>query len=88
MSRIVQWLRGQGLAIAGVAQGRDWIAVSGDAAQIETAFATEIHQYAFDSETHFANATEPSVPAAIGGMVRSIRGMNDFRMKPHIQKPR
>src|SRR5580700_9889361 len=51
--RITQWLRGQGLAIAGVAQGRNWIAVNGSAAQIETAFATEIHEYVVDGETHF-----------------------------------
>ena len=85
---ITQWLQGQGLSIINVAQGRNWIAVSGSAAQIEAAFATEIHQYAVDGETHFANATNPSVPAAIGGMVLSIRGLNDFRMRPRIQKPK
>jgi len=88
VSKITQWLRGQGFTIAGVAQGLDWIAVSGEAAQVEAAFATEIHQYAVDGETHFANATEPSVPAAIGGIVLSIRGLNDFRMKPRVQKPK
>ena len=88
VSKITQWLQGQGLAVVNVAQGRNWITVSGSAAQIEAAFATEIHQYAVDGETHFANATNPSVPAAIGGIVLSIRGLNDFRMKPHIQKPK
>jgi len=88
MNQITQWLRGQGLTIAGVAQGRNWIAVDGSAAQIESAFGAEIHQYLVDGETHFANATNPSVPAAIGGMVLAIRGLNDFRMKPRIQKPK
>jgi subtilase family serine protease len=82
MSQITQWLQSQGLSIVNVAQGRNWVAVSGSAAQIETAFTTEIHQYVVDGETHFANATNPSIPAAIGGMVLSIRGLNDFRMKP------
>jgi uncharacterized protein (TIGR03437 family) len=85
MSQITQWLQSQGLSIVNVAQGRNWIAVSGSAAQIETAFATEIHQYLVDGETHFANATNPSVPAAVGGMVLSIRGLDDFRMKPRIK---
>ena len=35
-----------------------------------------------NDETHFANATEPSVPTAIAGVVKHIRGLNDFRMKP------
>jgi uncharacterized protein (TIGR03437 family) len=88
VSRITQWLQGQGLSVVNVAQGRNWIAVNGSAAQIETAFATEIHHYVVDGETHFANATNPSVPAAIGGMVLSIRGLNDFKLKPRIQKPK
>ncbi len=88
MSKVTQWLQGQGLSIVNVAQGRNWIAVNGSAAQIEAAFATEIHEYAVDGETHFANATNPSVPAAIDGMVLSIRGLNDFRMKARVQKPK
>jgi uncharacterized protein (TIGR03437 family) len=88
MSKITQWLQGQGLTVVNVAQGRNWIAVSGSAAQVEAAFATEIHQYAVGGESHFANATNPSVPAAIGGMVLSIRGLNDFRLEPRIQKPK
>jgi uncharacterized protein (TIGR03437 family) len=88
VSQITQWLRGQGLSIVNVAQGRNWIAVSGAAAQIEAAFATEIHQYEVDGETHHANATNPSVPAAIAEVVLSIRGLDDFRMKPRLQKPR
>lgn len=86
IGQITQWLQSQGLSIAAVAQGRDWIAVNGSAAQIESAFGTEIHQYVVDGETHFANATNPSVPAAIAGLVLSIRGLNDFRMKARIQK--
>lgn len=88
VGQIEQWLRGEGLSIAAIAQGRNWIAVNGTAAQVELAFGTEIHQYVVDGETHFANASEPSVPAAIGGMVLSIRGLNDFRMKPRMLKAR
>ncbi|HWF09522.1 MAG TPA: protease pro-enzyme activation domain-containing protein [Bryobacteraceae bacterium] len=88
LSSIEQWLRGQGLTVVNIAQARNWIAIRGTAAQVESAFATELHQYAVNGETHFANASEPSVPAAIGGIVRSIRGLNDFRMKPASVKSR
>lgn len=88
ISQIEQWLRGQGLSIAAVAQGRNWIAVNGAAAQFESAFAIEIHQYLVNGETHFANAANPSVPAAIGGMILSVRGLDDFRMRPHALKPK
>ncbi len=81
LSKITAWLEGQGLTIASVARGRNWIAVNGDAARIENAFQTEIHEYLTSGTKHFAAAQEPSVPAALGGVVLKIRGLNDFRMK-------
>jgi uncharacterized protein (TIGR03437 family) len=82
LSKIRAWLEGQGLTIAGGARGRNWIAVNGTAAQIESALQTEIHTYLVNGQAYFANATEPSVPAAFAGVVRSVRGLNDFRAKP------
>ena len=82
LAKIRGWLEGEGLEIAAVARGRNWIAVNGTAAQLESALQTEIHTYLVNGETHFANATDPSVPAAFAGVVRSIRGLNDFRAKP------
>jgi uncharacterized protein (TIGR03437 family) len=85
IGKITQWLEGQGLKILSVARARNWIAVSGAAAQVEAAFQTEIHTYLVDGETHYANASEPSVPAAFGPVVKSMRGLNDFRMKPRAR---
>ncbi len=85
VGKITHWLEGQGLQVLNVARGRNWIAVSGSAAQVETAFRTEIHSYAVEGETHYANATEPSVPAAFSSVVRGVRGMNDFRLKPRAR---
>ncbi len=87
LGKITQWLQQQGLQVVSVARGRNWIAVSGTAAQVESAFQTEIHNYLVDGETHYANASAPSVPAAFGSVVKSIRGLNDFRMKPRLRAP-
>jgi len=87
LNKIAAWAQGQGLTVAAVARGRNWISVSGAAAQIEQAFQTELHHYLADGETHFANATEPSVPTAMAGIVRAIRGLNDFRAKPAKRIP-
>ena len=87
ISKITQWLDGQGLKVLSVARARNSIAVSGMAAQVEAAFQTEIHTYLVNGETHYSNASEPSVPAAFGSVVKGIRGLNDFRMKPRA-KPR
>jgi len=76
------WLQSNGLKVVAVARGRNWIAFDGMAAQVETAFQTEIHHYMVDGELHFANSTEPSVPAAFDSTIQGIHGLNDFRMKP------
>ncbi len=82
LTQIKSWLESQGLTVTGVARGRNWISADGTAAQVEQALQTEIHEYVVDGKTHFANATEPSLPAAFSGVIRSIRGLNNFRMKP------
>jgi len=86
-SKLTQWIEGEGLKVLSVARAHNWIALSGAAAQIEAAFQTEIHSYLVDGETHYSNALEPSVPTAFASLVKGIRGLNDFRMKPRA-KPR
>jgi uncharacterized protein (TIGR03437 family) len=79
---IAAWLQSQGLTVHAISRGRSWIAFGGTAAQLEAAFQTELHEYIVNGEVHIANATEPSVPAALNGIVKGIRGLNDFRLKP------
>ncbi|MDP8979487.1 MAG: protease pro-enzyme activation domain-containing protein [Acidobacteriota bacterium] len=88
LGQLTAWLQAQGLTIASVARGRNWIAVNGAAAQVEAAFQTELHHYVVNGETHFANSTEPSVPAALGNVVKTIRGLNNFRLRPALRVPR
>jgi len=82
LNTISSWLQSQGLKVETVARGRTWIAFSGPAAQVETAFQVEVHHYLVNGELHFANAAEPSIPAALSGVIHGIRGLNDFRLKP------
>ncbi|HEY4364973.1 MAG TPA: protease pro-enzyme activation domain-containing protein [Bryobacteraceae bacterium] len=78
----VEWLKSQGLMVHDVGRGRGFITFSGTAGQMETAFHTEIHRYRVNGETHFANSTEPSIPAMLAPMVGSVQGLNDFQMEP------
>jgi len=82
IAAISNWLQTQGLTVMGASRGRNSITFKGFAAQVESAFGTEIHHYAVDGEMHYANASEPSIPAAFQSVVTGIRGLNDFRMKP------
>lgn len=91
MDKITSWLKSQGFTIDKTARGRDYVAFSGTAAQVASTFKTEIHYYLVDGKTHFANATPPSVPLALSGIVVGIRNLNDFHPpapKHNASKPK
>lgn len=81
-SRAVSWLTAQGLTMNERGRGRNWIAFSGTAARIGRAFHTSIHRYDVKGRMHFANAAEPSVPAALADVVGGFLGLNDFTPQP------
>lgn len=81
IARIRTWLEGQGFEVGYVARSRNWMSFSGTAAQIAQAFRTQIHRYSDDGEVHFANATEPSLPAALEQLAFGLVGLDDFYPK-------
>ena len=90
LSRIVAWLGQQNLTVLSVARGRNSISVTGSAANIRSAFGTDIHRFLVDGEMHFANTSDPSVPTALAAVVRGVRGLNNFRYQPRrlVTEPR
>ena len=85
VNQISSWLQSQNLAVTAVARGRNWIAAGGTAGAVETAFGTQLHRYRVSGELHFANTTEPTIPAQLQGVVKAVRGLHDFRMKPRLR---
>lgn len=77
-SKVIAWLRSQGLTVSRQARGRNWVAFSGTARQVGMALRTEIHRFVAADGEHFANATEPSVPAALAGIAGGFIGLDDF----------
>jgi subtilase family serine protease len=86
IARISAWLVSQGFTVDRVARGRTRISFTGAAAQIESVFHSEIHQYEVNGEQHYANAGEISLPAALANVVLGLTGLNDFRPKPHSHR--
>ena len=81
LDQVIAWLQAEGFTIRTVAPSRNWVAFSGTASRISRTFGTEIHRFDVDGEPHFANISDPSVPAALGGVVGTIRGLHDFGMR-------
>lgn len=82
LAKIQQWLNTAGFAIQYTARGRDYLAFSGTAAQVEAVFHASVHRYLVNGEAHFAVSSDPLIPAALGPVVGALLGLNDFHLKP------
>ncbi|MDE3196180.1 MAG: Ig-like domain repeat protein, partial [Acidobacteriota bacterium] len=84
-NKVTSWLTAQGFTDITMARGRGSVSFSGNVRAVERAFGTQIHNYLVNGETHYANASEPSMPVEIAGSVLAVHGMTDFRMRPHTK---
>ena len=84
VAKVAAWLRSQGFSIAEIARSRTYIAFNGNSAQVEAALHTQIHYFLADGRWHFANVSEPSIPAAFAGSVSGISGLHNFGPKPKL----
>jgi len=83
LAKITNWLQGEGFSDVEVARSRTFVSFAGNAGLVQTAFHTSIHRYSLNGETHYANTSDPSLPEALEGAVQSVRGLHNFRMRPH-----
>jgi subtilase family serine protease len=85
LSKVTAWLNSHGFQVLSVGGGRNTIVFSGTAAQAQSAFKTEIHNYKVHGREHFANSTPLMIPSALDGIVSSVMGLHSFFPKPASQ---
>ena len=85
LAKVTAWLTGQGFKVTETARSGTFIRFSGTAAQVKQAFGTTIHRLSVDGESHYANLTDPTVPAAFSGVVSGMTGLHNFRLTPHVK---
>jgi hypothetical protein len=83
VATIEAWLSGHGFHGISVNPGRQTIEFSGSAGQFREAFHAEIHQFAVNGANHYANATAPSIPAALAPVVGGFASLNNFPRKSY-----
>ena len=79
---IASWLQSQGFAVNRVSQSGMVIEFSGTAGQVEAAFHTEIHHYFARGQLHYANASDPQIPAALAPVVAGVSTLHNFEKQP------
>jgi sugar lactone lactonase YvrE len=62
---VSRWLRSHGFAVNGIAANNMVIDFSGNAAQVQEALHTEIHNLSVEGRHYFANMSDPQIPAAL-----------------------
>ncbi len=80
---VTGWLRSQGLRVNSVANSRMMIDFSGQASLVGAAFATEMNYYEVKGERRMATASDPTIPTALAGVIRSVSGLNTVHDHPY-----
>ncbi|WP_410623530.1 protease pro-enzyme activation domain-containing protein [Amycolatopsis sp. cmx-8-4] len=78
VAQVTDFLRAQGFRVTSVAGNRQVVDATGTADAVKAAFGTSLGDYTGADGAHFyANDAAPSIPAALGGVVRSVLGLSD-----------
>jgi subtilase family serine protease len=75
---VVAFLQSNGLTVVEISDNHLLITVKGTVEQLEKAFRVRVNVYSLNSQTHLSNDRDPSVPAQLKGVVRSVLGMSTF----------
>src|SRR5271170_895272 len=84
LQKLKGWLSSRGFRVNRVAQGSMTIEFSGTAAQVKEAFHTPIHSFEVNGAMHYANASDPQIPAALAPVVAGIKTLHNFQKRPPI----
>src|ERR1035437_2616406 len=79
---VSNWLRGHGFSVDEVTKNRMSIRFSGTAAQVGSAFHTEIHNLEVKGVKHIGNMTDPQIPAALAPAVVGVKALHNFFPRP------
>ena len=83
MQMITSWLQSHGFQV-GSTKGRTVLEFSGSASQVREAFHASIHKYMVNGEQHWANASDPQIPAALVPAVAGVKTLHNFLKKPMV----
>ncbi len=83
LAKAQAWIQSQGFQVTSVPQSHDRIIFNGTANQVGGAFGTELHRYTSSRESHFAPATELSLPASLAPLVAGVVRLSDIHAHRH-----
>ena len=79
------WLQSHGFRVNRIARGGMSIEFSGTAGQVNEAFRAPIHSFVVDGKTHYANVSDPQIPAAFASLVAGVNTLHNFQKRPTVR---
>jgi subtilase family serine protease len=86
LDTITGWLKSHGLEVGYVYPNRMVIDFSGTAGEIREAFHTEIHELVVGGQQHFANMSDPKIPAALAPAIEGVVSLHNFKPRPFVMR--
>ena len=75
---VTQWLASKGLRVSQISKSGLFIEFSGNASQVTQAFGTSVHTFVVNGQQHWANVSDPTIPAALAPVVAGIDSLHNF----------
>ena len=85
IATVEAWLQSKGFRITRLNPGKQTLEISGNVSQFRTAFHAQINKYMVNGETHYANTTDPQIPAALAPVFGGFTSLNNFRGKNYAK---
>ena len=85
IQKVTDWLQGHSFQNVHVSKGGVVIEFSGTAAQVQETFGTSIRKFVVNGKEHWANASDPKIPAALSPAVEGIFTLHNFYKRPQVQ---
>ena len=82
LATVTRWIESHGLHVEGIAPSHMFVEFSGPAGRVGETFHTSIHRLSISGESHFANMTDPQIPAGLAGVVEGVHALHDFMPRP------
>jgi subtilase family serine protease len=76
---VTGYLSAHGFTVGRIYKSKMAVEVSGSAGLLRDTFHTEIHHYTIQGHEFYANASDPSIPAALAPVVRGFAALNNIR---------
>ncbi|MCW3065215.1 MAG: serine protease [Solirubrobacterales bacterium] len=76
VSAVRSWLQGAGFSIVYTPTNNHYVAAEGTVAQVQSAFATQLNEYAVDGQTLRAPASELTIPSSLASTVAGVLGID------------